>query len=496
VFGGYLNRPEETERAFTDDKWFRTGDLGYFDEDGYLHITGRLSTMIVTEGGENVQPDDVERAYEQHPLISEIGVLERDRKLVALVVPDPETMSRDAGEAVTEAVQNALRERSAGLPSYMRISTVRVTRNMLPRTRLGKIRRHQLEQRYEEAGQETEERSGVPMSVADMSDQDQALLENRTARQVWDWLCERYPDRALSPDTSPQLDLGVDSMEWLNLTLEIRERTGAEIDERAVERVSTVRDLLSEAAEAGAGAGAGGPAVNPVESPYEVLGEEEQRWLRPLSAPMRLLRWLIYMVGSGILRLFCSITVKGREHLPAEGAFVIAPNHASYLDPFLLGHVLGLASFRKTHWAGATDAAFDTALKRIGCRLGRVVPITPERGAVRALAFAAAVLQKGKRLVWFPEGRRSPDGTLLPLKPGLARVLREIDVPVVPVWLAGTHEAWPVNRRWPRPGALDVVFGKPLSVADLQAAGEGDDPDKQITDGLTRKLRELRDSLA
>jgi long-chain acyl-CoA synthetase len=74
VFSGYRNRPEETSKVF-DGGWFRTGDLGYFDDDGYLYVTGRASTLIVTPGGKNIQPEAVEAAYLQNPLIREIGVL-------------------------------------------------------------------------------------------------------------------------------------------------------------------------------------------------------------------------------------------------------------------------------------------------------------------------------------------------------------------------------------------------------------------------------------
>src|ERR687893_173291 len=59
VFSGYRNMPKETEEVLTDDGWYRTGDLGYFDDDGYLYVTGRASTLIVTEGGKNVQPEEV-----------------------------------------------------------------------------------------------------------------------------------------------------------------------------------------------------------------------------------------------------------------------------------------------------------------------------------------------------------------------------------------------------------------------------------------------------
>ncbi len=74
-FSGYRDMPEKIAEVFSEDGWFRTGDLGYLDKGGYLYVTGRASTLIVTEGGKNVQPEDVEEAYNAHPAIQEIGVL-------------------------------------------------------------------------------------------------------------------------------------------------------------------------------------------------------------------------------------------------------------------------------------------------------------------------------------------------------------------------------------------------------------------------------------
>ena len=87
VFSGYRNLEEKTREAFTEDGWLRTGDLGFMDNEGNLHLLGRVSTLIVTEGGKKVQPDDVEEAYAGEKVIREIGVLQNDGKLVALIVP-------------------------------------------------------------------------------------------------------------------------------------------------------------------------------------------------------------------------------------------------------------------------------------------------------------------------------------------------------------------------------------------------------------------------
>ncbi len=93
---------------------------------GYLYVTGRASTLIVTEGGKNVQPEEVEGSYETHPAIGQIGVLQKDRRLVAVVVPDlGEVRKREDGD-VEKAVREAVEEGSKRVPSYQRFSNLPV----------------------------------------------------------------------------------------------------------------------------------------------------------------------------------------------------------------------------------------------------------------------------------------------------------------------------------------------------------------------------------
>ncbi|MBA3472190.1 MAG: AMP-binding protein, partial [Rubrobacter sp.] len=283
VFAGYRNMPDETAEVLTDDGWYRSGDLGYLDDDGYLYVTGRASTLIVTEGGKNVQPEEVEEVYDSHPVIQEIGVLQRDGRLVAVIVPDPgEVRQREEGD-VEKAIREAVQEGSKRLPSYQRLSDYAIAREPLEYTQLGKLRRHLLEDRYDRAkeGEEDVEGAAGPIPVEEMSEEDRELLEDPAAEQVWELLTRRYPDARLTPDTSPQLDLGVDSMEWVNLTMEIGESAGVELDEEAIDGIDTVRDLLREVAEASE-SGETPSGISPLEQPEEVLDEDQKRWLEPL----------------------------------------------------------------------------------------------------------------------------------------------------------------------------------------------------------------------
>src|SRR4030095_3693718 len=154
IFSGYLHLPEKTRESFTKDGWFRTGDLGYLDNDNYLHVVGRMSTMIKTQGGEKVQTEDLEEAFSKSDGIREIGILEDKGKLVALVVSatsaSGEKENRKKGQD-RDIIQRAIEARSRELPAHQRISDVRLTHDPLPRTRLGKIRRESLVERYRDA---------------------------------------------------------------------------------------------------------------------------------------------------------------------------------------------------------------------------------------------------------------------------------------------------------------------------------------------------------
>jgi long-chain acyl-CoA synthetase len=98
VTGGYLDDEEATREAFTEDGWFRTGDVGELDEDGYLRVTGRLKNILVLSTGKNVAPEPVEAAIAARPHISQAVLVGDGRKYVAaLVVPDYDAVRRTLG---------------------------------------------------------------------------------------------------------------------------------------------------------------------------------------------------------------------------------------------------------------------------------------------------------------------------------------------------------------------------------------------------------------
>src|SRR5215208_4255260 len=334
VFSGYLNLPQETEEVFTKDGWFRTRDLGHFDDEGYLYVTGRASTLIVTEGGKNIQPEEVEEAYLKDPLIRQIGVLQREGRLVAVIMPDLEEIRRRAAE-IDRSIRQAVEGVSDHLPSYQRISEYAITHLPLERTQLGKIRRHLLEERFDAAksGAEGVDEAVGPISIEEMLEADRTLLENPAAREVWELLAKRYSARLLTPDTSPQLDLGIDSLGWMDLTLEIDQSASVELSEEAIGRIYTVRELLHEVAEQAEAGGSSEPQVLPLEQPEAVLSEYQKRSLEPFGPVKTAAARGMFALNRVIAQKVFGMSIHGLEHLPREGSFVLTPNHVSSLDP-------------------------------------------------------------------------------------------------------------------------------------------------------------------
>ncbi|HKL48983.1 MAG TPA: AMP-binding protein, partial [Desulfuromonadales bacterium] len=423
VFSGYYQLPEESKESLTEDGWFRTGDLGTIDDEGYLKLQGRVSSLIVTESGKNITPEEVEEAYERCPQVRETGILEDDGRLVALVVPE-----EGADEDDPKKMAEALSRTAEDLPSYWQLADIVLTPRSLPRTRLGKIRRHLLEERYQEAKSGKEEDPlKEPLPLSEMSGEDRDLLENSAARTTWDWLAGRYGDRGLTPDSRLQSDLGIDSLEWMTVTVEVGVRAGVELDEKTIAEIRTVRDLLqkvaSEAEEKGEVF-----SGEPLESPMEVLNDQQKRWLSPPGWLMSHARGPLLSLNSFIIRHYFDLEISGLENIP-EGPCVFAPNHQSSLDPLVLAAILPQDVLKKTWWGGWTGIAFGNPLMRAVSRVGKAVPVDPDHAAISSLAFGAAVLRREHNLTWFPEGQRSPDGELRPFKPGIGLLLDRYPTP-------------------------------------------------------------------
>ncbi len=472
VFAGYLDNDEANAAAFTGDGWFRSGDLGWIDDRGFVHIAGRLKEMIVLGGGKNVFPDELEKVYGASPLIGEVAVVERKGALVALAVPDQAAI-RAAGYAQPEdAVRVALTTAAQDLPPFQRIVDFAVTAEELPKNRLGKYQRFLILERFETA------KAGATKRAAPAwRDADRALVADPAAAPVWTLLQARFPDRDLHPDQSLTMDLGIDSLDWVNLSLALSQDLGLTFTVAEAEALFTLGDLLrAAAAKRRAGETADtdthtGSAAAPGRLPP--VPADLGRWLAPLSPAQRLLRPPLFALTALLIRGYFGRRIAGLEHVPVGGPLIIACNHVSDVDPFIMVDALGRARLEHTWWSGDVNRLFAGPVSRLFSRLSQIFPVD-ERDAGATLAAAVEVLRRDRCLVWFPESWRSPDGELQRFLPGIGVLVAEIGCPVVPARIFGAFEAWPRTRSWPLAKRVAIRFAPAIDGQRLVSETGGD----------------------
>lgn len=172
------------------------------------------------------------------------------------------------------------------------------------------------------------------------------------------------------------------------------------------------------------------------------------------------------------------------DDIPRDGPVIIAANHTSNLDPIVIGSWLVPTLGRRLQWLGKKEL-FDWPILGYIARHGGVHPVDRSTADVEAFRLAARILAEGHPLFVFPEGTRSPDGTLQPARDGVAVLALRSGAPIVPVGISGSDAVWPRGRRLPRPGGRVVIrVGSAFQVADELPEGT----DRRAAKGLATDL--------
>ncbi|MBZ5647008.1 MAG: AMP-binding protein [Acidobacteriia bacterium] len=489
VMKGYWNRPDATEQVIREG-WLHTGDLGFFDEQKNLHITGRKKDVIVLSSGKNIYPEELEAHYAQSPWIKEICVIGLEsapgepfaERLHAVVVPDFELLKQKRIVNVNEVIRFDIDTLSVQLPSTKRILSYEIWRGELPRTTTRKLKRYAIQKRV----QELTARRDAP-----------ALAARELTRDEIDWLQDSDVQRAMAlirrtsnsggrelrPADNLELDLGLDSMERVELLVALEKELGAQVEDSVVSEVYTVRELV-DAVRAGIGSTstrggfAGWDAVFATESDDpEVLAIVEPHRLQTLA-------WFLFgRLVNLVARDSFSLKVTGLEKLPPRGPYIISPNHQSYLDAPVLVSLVPWSIYRELFFVGTSEIFGDGLLRRLA-RSIKLIPVDPDSNLVPAMRAGAFGLRRGRILVLFPEGERSIDGTPRTFKKGAAILSTHLNVPIYPVAVAGFHEAWPRGRSFQSFSRLRIAIGDPI----LPAPGR--QHDEKVYEELTRELKE------
>ena len=483
VMKGYWNRPDATG-AVMRDGWFYTGDLGYFDADGNLFLTGRQKELIVLSNGKNIYPEEVEAHYLKSPFIKELAVMglegkpgEGGERRHAGIVPNFDVLRQKKIVNAREVVRYDVESLSQQIASTKRIGSYEIWQEDLPRTTTRKIKRFEVEKRVKakqarKVADDSELPSEQPLTPDELAWLDQPDVQ-RALKIVRE--AARTVPSPIRPTHNLELDLGLDSMQRVELLSQIEEQMGGNVEESQLAEIYTVRDLVDAVLQSAA-SGAGGPGTRTTFAGWKaILAEEpDATEVLPLVRPQPISAAFWYMV-SRLIQVIAldrfDLHVRGIEKLPKSGAFIISSNHQSYLDPPILGSVLPPEVFEGVFSVGTSEIFGKGLMLRVARSL-RVVVVDPDANLIPAMRAGAFGLRQGRPLILYPEGERSIDGTPKIFKKGAAILSIHMQAPIVPVAIEGFYEAWPRNKRLQRFAPLKMVFGDPIAPPPESEASE------------------------
>ncbi|MBF0217265.1 MAG: AMP-binding protein [Candidatus Omnitrophica bacterium] len=505
VMKGFFKRPDETRKVITDG-WFYSGDLGYTDKDGYLYITGRRKEVIVLSSGKNIYPEEIEAHYAKSPYIKEICVIgvgcgTLEEKLSAVVLPDAE-FCRKKGEVNFNAkIRWELENLSDGLAPYQRIKGFIIVKEEIPRTRMGKIRRHEVKIKYLDELKGLGSKGGTETSP--VTDEDRKLISSGIGMKVVEVLNGHIRSkRILSPSDHLELDLGIDSLGRVELATALESALDMHISNELMTRAFTVKELILGIEGSAAGEGLQKGPLSPARSKdlwNEILNEEPaQDMIKKIDLSPGRARALGMLLFTGILRLMFRVIwrlrISGEANIPVKGKCVLAVNHESYLDGFIVASSVP-AGLRKDLFLVGFRAYFEVPVIRNIVKFIRVIPIDQATRLLEAMQACAYVLKNDKIVCIFPEGERTIDGEIKEFKKGVGILAKELNIPLVPVRITGSHRSWPRTRAFPRPYPISITFGRPFDHEELKKEGlrlGAKDDHEAVSLGIREEVMKLK----
>ena len=445
VMKGYYNNPTATKEVIDENGFFHTGDLGKFDGD-HLVIVGRKKEMIVLSNGKNINPADIENEIMKGTdLIKEIAVMEYNNHLMAVVYPDFDLIKHRNITNIKESLKWEIIDKyNVTAPKYRKILEVKIVKNELPKTKLGKVRRFMLNDFLK--GEVVEE--GAEGTVENQQSKKEIEVPEEL-KEIYTTLkenIERNYDAQVTPDAHLELDLGLDSLDIVEILSFVESSYGVKIKEEEFTNIKNVLTLAEFIKNHGG-------TFSNVEIDWKSILNERIDIDLPKSA------WvgkLIRIITMPIFSLYFSLKKESQDKISNEPAIYVG-NHQSFLDALMFNQAIPMKMMNDTYYI-ATVVHFDTPLRRYLADRGNVLIVDINKNLKETLQVSAEVLREGKNLVIFPEGARTRDGELQEFKKTFAILSKELNVPVVPFGIKGAYKAMPYGSKFPSMYPIKIKF--------------------------------------
>ena len=430
IMKGYYNKPEKTAEVMTEDGWFKTGDLAEIDKDGYLTIRGRKNSMIVLSNGKNIDPETVENKIMglSGPLIKEIGILGHEDKLAAIIVPDLLEFRKQGINNIQTYLKDIIENYNLTASNYKKVLDYKLVEDELPKTRLGKTKRFMLPDLYKKDEK-------VKEKVEEPQTQEYQAIKEFVAK-----LKGFEP----GPEENLELDLGMDSLDKVELLAYVESTFGIKIDEEKFAEMPNLK-LLSEY----------------ISEKAEFFMNSEVDWKKIIDkAPNREIKngWLINALRPliyVILKMYFRLKIDRTNKISDEPQIFVS-NHQSFVDALVLGALIPSKIQKKTFFL-AINWYFKKGIMKYVADNGNIILVDIDKNVKETVEEIALHIKNGKNVLIFPEGARTKNGQVGKFKKVFAIIAKELNVNVQCLGIKGGYEAYSRFMKFPLPKRIEVT---------------------------------------
>lgn len=442
VMKGYYGRPDATAEVIDKEGWFHTGDLGEI-KNGLLYVTGRKKEMIVLSNGKNINPIEIEQwIMANTDLIKEMAIMDYEDKLTAVIYPDFYKLHEEGITNITETFKKGVIDKyNKQAASYKKVLDVKIVQEELPKTKIGKIRRFMLKDVINKKEEKVQ-------NIVEPSTEE---YKNISA------FLKSIKNKPIIPNAHLELDLGLDSLDTVELLSHIEGTFGVKIDEQTFVEYCTV-EKLAEYVEKHSN-----EMMNDTKMDWkEILSKDTEGELPKSNRIGKIIKFIL----KPVFLFFVKVKKEGLENIEKNEPVIFAGNHQSFLDGFIVNQAVPNSVLDKTYYFADIKHFKKGYMKFMG-ENSNIIFVDINKNLVNSLQMLSKALRNGKNIVIFPEGTRTRDGKINNFKKFFAILSKELNIPIVPFVLDGAYEAYPPSSKYPKGGDVKVKFLEKIYPADM-----------------------------